>query len=111
MISYSSYDNILNYCLNPKSDTPQTYSSNDYNSNEKQFETCCSNYDNLSYLTKKVSKKAKISSCKDYFTNSKNIVFNENKHSKYTNILLWHEVRTCFLSKFKTHELFVLILQ
>jgi hypothetical protein len=67
LISYSSYDNILNYCLNPKIDP---------NFTENQFENRCANYDNLSYLTKPISKYGKISSCKDYFT------CNENKPSK-----------------------------
>ncbi|CAF3805844.1 unnamed protein product [Rotaria magnacalcarata] len=82
LISYSSYDNILNYCLNPKTDLSTIYTTRiDYNLKEKQFETRCANYDNLSYLTKTISKTGKISSCKDYFTNSKNIVFNEKKRN------------------------------
>jgi hypothetical protein len=49
------------------------------NTKENQFEKRCANYDNLSYLTKEISKKGKISSCKDYFTNTKKFDFNENK--------------------------------
>jgi len=75
LISYSSYDNILNYCLNSN----LNYNEFVLNTKENQFEKRCSNYDNLSYLTKKISKKGKISSSKDYFTNTKKFDFNENK--------------------------------
>ncbi|CAF3493186.1 unnamed protein product [Rotaria sordida] len=79
LISYSSYDNILNYCMNSKTDSNLIYTHMDYKIKEKQFENRYDNYDNLSYLTKRISKKGKISSCKDYFTNTKNIVFTDNK--------------------------------
>ncbi|CAF4161681.1 unnamed protein product [Rotaria sp. Silwood2] len=86
LISYSSYDNILNYCINSKTDSNLIYAHIDYNSKEKQSESRYANYDNLSYLTKKISKKGKISSCKDYFANTKNIIFHENNPRKLFNI-------------------------
>ncbi|CAF2745638.1 unnamed protein product [Rotaria sp. Silwood2] len=86
LISYSLYDNILNYCINSKTDSNLIYAHIDYNSKEKQSESRYANYDNLSYLTKKISKKGKISSCKDYFANTKNIIFHENNPRKLFNI-------------------------
>ncbi|CAF3504036.1 unnamed protein product [Rotaria sp. Silwood1] len=84
LISYSSYDNILNYCINSKTDSNLIYAHIDYNPKEKQSENRYANYDNLSYLTKKTSRKGKISSCKDYFANTKNIVFTDNKQQSTT---------------------------
>jgi hypothetical protein len=82
----ASYDNILNYCLNPSNESNSIYAKFNFTNQEKQFEQRCANYDNLSYLvidgisSKKLSKReiGKIASCKDYFAATTGFRFNEN---------------------------------
>jgi len=86
----ASYDNILNYCLNPSNESNSIYAKfnfhSGYTNQEKQFEQRCANYDNLSYLvidgisSKKLSKReiGKIASCKEYFAATTGFRFNEN---------------------------------
>jgi hypothetical protein len=86
----ASYDNILNYCLNPSNESNTIYEKFNFNqknfTSEEQFERRCANYDNLSYLVidkispKKFSNKGigKIASCKDYFAATTGFSFNEN---------------------------------
>ncbi|CAF0793229.1 unnamed protein product [Adineta ricciae] len=91
--SRASYDNILNYCLNPANESNSIYAKFSFQqrdskpkTDEKQFEQRCANYDNLSYLVIDgiTSKKflhrgiGKISSCKDYFAATTGFIFNEN---------------------------------
>jgi len=81
----ASYDNILNYCLNPINESNSIYEKFNFNTKE-QFEQRCANYDNLSYLviekipSRKFSNKGigKIASCKDYFAATTGFSFNEN---------------------------------
>lgn len=96
--SRASYDNILNYCLNPANESNSIYAKFSFQQrdskpkvDEKQFEQRCANYDNLSYLVIDglTSKKflhrgiGKISSCKDYFAATTGFVFNENGQREY----------------------------
>ena len=50
LTSYSSYDNILNYCLNSKNNLNIICKHVDYYSKDQQY---CANYDNLIDLMRK----------------------------------------------------------
>ncbi|CAF0858688.1 unnamed protein product, partial [Adineta steineri] len=102
-INRASYDNILNYCLNPMNESNSIYAKfnfhqrNNSSNKDKQFEQRCANYDNLSYLvidgpSSSSSKKflnrkiGKIASCKDYFAATTGFSFNENGQHISTSI-------------------------
>ena len=103
----ASYDNIVNYCLNPSNGRDATYAKFDFQQRhlslpnaDEQFEQRCANYDNLSYLVVDgvASKKAfhkdrksvgKIASCKEYFAATTGLNLRETRARK--SIAAWRE--------------------
>lgn len=78
-ISYASYDNIMNYCLNSKKENDSNYAIIDYNAKAKNFEKRCANYDNLSHLTKKISRRSKVCSRENSSIDIKEFVLDQNR--------------------------------